>query len=78
MPFAEQRRGDEADRGRIEAVEQHDDETHGKNQPLELRKAPSVDEILNVDGVGNCHRLPPCLVLCFLTGVTKLRVRQSS
>src|SRR5262249_39983872 len=50
-PFADERWRDIADRRRVEAVEQHDNETKGEHQPLVRREAMLVEECLDVDRV---------------------------
>jgi len=56
VPFAQQRRCDEADRGRIEAVEQHDHETHEEHEPLKAAERLLVDEGLDIDHGCAIHR----------------------
>ncbi|CCD95517.1 hypothetical protein BRAO375_4360016 [Bradyrhizobium sp. ORS 375] len=59
-PLLQQRRRDEADRGGVEAVEQHDDEAEREDQPLEAGERMVVEKGLDVDAGGRGHRF------CFL------------
>jgi hypothetical protein len=58
IPFGYQRRGDEPDCGRIETVQQDDNEAHCKNEPLKPGEWVLIDERLNIDSRASTHFFP--------------------
>src|ERR1700735_2133335 len=69
MPFLHERRCDETNGRRVEAIGGHDQETQNQNQPLIRREKPFIDKSLHVErAVPLCHvGLLPCLLLCSTT-----------
>jgi hypothetical protein len=48
VPFLRERRRDEADRGRVEAVSRDNQKAQNQYKPLIRRETPFIDELLHV------------------------------
>jgi hypothetical protein len=58
MPFVDERRRNEADRGGIETIQKDDHEAHHEDEPLKRRERMLVDERLYVHGRTSTHFIP--------------------
>ena len=54
-PFGDKRRRDVADSGRIKSIQEDDEKTQCKNEPLKARKSMRVQKFLDVNPPLNSH-----------------------